>query len=233
MGIDGKLGMSGLDRMVAPTNAAWLPDSSLVESWSKLFHAPSEGHVPLIVERTEKTRCTRQPELHFYLRLPSDAGEGKPVSGVLAFCTWERDQAAILSKLSIDLKTKQENLPGPVAEVARLVGYAEEHHMALLTWDTVQTWDIHANTEDLKRKQEAEFDHNFDLLAAAWERGVNELAGQYSLPEKNYLLYVFPRRPRAYPEQLRCADTRRKKSPLVADYWRAGIWLRARQTILC
>ncbi len=186
--------MSALDLMTKPDEAAWLPDARLMPEWTALMPTSTVAGGPTtILQRSEATRNPKQPTLELYLRLPrSDAK--KPITGILAFCTWEKDQAAILNKLDIQVDDKAVDLPGPASLVRSIIRYAEEHHMAVLTWGTAEAWDKHLNTEEMEREKQKEFDRNFDLLANAWERGVKELSHEAGdIPTQNMLLYGMSR----------------------------------------
>jgi hypothetical protein len=185
--------MSKLDRMTRPTEAVWLPDSQLTPIWKALMPKTATAGPATILQRKVATRNPKQPTLEMYLRLPRDNGD-KPITGVLAFCTWEKDQAAILSKLDIQADDKPVDLPGPASLVRSIIRYAEQHHMAVLTWGTVQSWSVGANTEDLERAKQREFDRNFDLLANAWEHGLKELCHEAGdIPTDDILLYGMSR----------------------------------------
>ncbi|MDR3404223.1 MAG: hypothetical protein P4L99_17120 [Chthoniobacter sp.] len=186
--------MTTLDLMTKPGEASWLPDAQLMPAWTELMSAPSTAAGPAtILQRSVATRNPKQPTLDLYLRLPR-SNDKQPITGILAFCTWEKDQAAILSKLDIQVDDKAVDLPGPAALVRSIIRYAEDHHMAVLTWGTAEAWDNHVNTDELEREKQREFDRNFDLLANAWERGVKELSHEAGgIPTNNMLLYGMSR----------------------------------------
>jgi hypothetical protein len=121
-----------------------------------------------ILRRSVATRNPKQPTIDLYLRLPRQEVK-KPISGVLAFCTWEKDQAGILSKLDIQASDKPVDLPGPAELVRSVIRYAEEHNMAVLTWGTVDAWSTQLSTEELEKETQKQFDRSFDLLANAWQ----------------------------------------------------------------
>jgi hypothetical protein len=186
--------MSKLDRMTKPGEAAWLPASQLTSLWAALMPKvkPAAG-ASRILQRSMATRNPKQPSIDLYLRLPRQDVK-KPISGVLAFCTWEKDQAGILSKLDIQANDKPVDLPGAAALVRSVIRYAEDHNMAVLTWGTVDAWNNQLSTDELEREKQKEFDRNFDLLANTWERGVKELCREAGgIPTNNMLLYGISR----------------------------------------
>ncbi len=187
------LPMSTLDVMTKAKDAAWLPNPALVADWAALMPSSAVSGPVTILQRSVPTRNPKQPTLQLYLRLPRSADK-QPITGILAFCTWEQDQAAILSKLDIQADDKPVDLPGPAALVRSIVRYAEDHRMAVLTWGTAEVWDNHMNTEELEHEKQRQFDRNFDLLANAWERGVKELSKEAGgVPTNNMLLYGMSR----------------------------------------
>ena len=182
--------VSSLDLMndSEPPRTAWLPSPEVQQSWADLIH----GHGTVatgpskIVERIEATRNPMQPSLHMYLRLPPGAVDGKSVSGVLAYCTWQNADAQIVSRLSGETLRK-DTVVGP------LLKFAAEHNLAVLTWGTVDTWDNTKNTEELGRMEQEQFDRNFELVANAWVRGVQDLGKDTGIPQKDFLLYGISR----------------------------------------
>ena len=152
-----------------------------------MINGVQETVAPVIVQREEPTRSESQPYLHLYLRLPPGAADGRNVSGVLAYCTWQHADAAIISSLNVDFRS------GSGDYVSNLLRFAEQHNMAVLTWATENAWDNNRNTDDMDRMTQEAFDRNFGLLADAWARGVEGLARDTGIPQKDFLLYGISR----------------------------------------
>lgn len=185
--------MSALDFMVRASEAAWLPSASLTPAWAALVARKDAVPPAKIVQRSVATRSARQPEIEFFLRLPATLPPDQKIKGTLAFCTWEKDPASIIKKLEYRIDDKSVELPGPAAEVARLIRYAEKHHFALLTWGTSNVWSVTSNSGELAKKAEQDFDRNFDSLATAWERGLELLHQEFEIPATDLLLYGISR----------------------------------------
>ncbi|MDB4793721.1 hypothetical protein OAG63_01675, partial [Methylacidiphilales bacterium] len=73
------------------------------------------------------------------------------------------------------------------------VRFASKHNLALLTWSTPGTWSVGANSDEISQKDQADTDKEFDLFAAAWDKGVSQLCAEYKLPEDKYLLFGMSR----------------------------------------
>jgi hypothetical protein len=173
--------LSSLDLMTEPARAAWLPNAELQQRWADLLQATQSVTAPVIVERDEPTRNPAQPSMHLYLRLPPGATDARHVSGVLAYCTWQKEGAALISGLSVD--SQSHNFAAP------FIKFAEDHNLAVLTWGTVDSWDQSRNAEEVDRWRQEQFDKNFELLADAWARGVAEFGRDAGLPQRDFLLY--------------------------------------------
>jgi hypothetical protein len=185
--------LSTLDLITKPIEAVWLPHAQLLPAWASLLASPVDPVSVTILQKSVATRNPKQPTLEMYLRIPGSKDK-KAISGILAFCTWEKDQAAILSKLDIRATDKPVDLPGPAALVRSVILYAEEHQLAVLTSGTAEAWDKHVSTEEMEKEKQREFDRNFDFLANAWERGLKDLSREAGgIPTDNMLLYGMSR----------------------------------------
>jgi hypothetical protein len=180
--------VSESQRTANPAAIAWLPRADLREKCADLMRSPYEGYTAEIFDRMVQTRNPAQPNIHLFLRLPSSVESGSQVKGVLAYCTWENNDAAIIGKLETpsDYEPKEGVAPGSVPS---LLKYAEDHKLALLTWGVKRSWSIEASTDELKRKEQRIFDRGFDTIAAAWERGATALMKEVGITQTKYLLY--------------------------------------------
>ncbi len=68
---------SSLDRMRDPKGAEWLPDASLIDSWTSLMSDEIAQGKASILQKNIATSDAKQPNLKLYLRLPSAAKSGK------------------------------------------------------------------------------------------------------------------------------------------------------------
>jgi hypothetical protein len=155
--------------------------------------SPQQKADPVIVRKRIKTNCKAQPELELVLRLPPGASKDHPPAGTFAFCTWDAGADQIAEKLRYKPDLKSVAKGGPVWVANNIIKYADDHNFAVLSWETRQVWSLQGSTEDLSRKQQREFDMNFDKLAAAWEAGVKLLESSYQMPSKDILLYGISR----------------------------------------
>jgi pimeloyl-ACP methyl ester carboxylesterase len=175
--IDTKQAISAMDVNSHPEVASYLPRAALASAWAAL-HVPGGPAIAqqTILEREVDTFNRAQPKLHLYLRRPTNAGDpnGK-IEGVLAYCTWEKDRAKIVNRLQ--------------DPHYYLVRYAEERHLALLTWDTAKAFSNRESADERSQQENFRDDLGFDKLADAWERGVHALCYEAGLPENSFLLY--------------------------------------------
>jgi len=131
-----------------------------------------------LIERTVETDVSSQPKIQFFVRLPDGHTLEKPTAkGVLAFCTWQKDPDILRGKLASD------NDP--------LVRYAKKHGLALITWNTAQLWQTGKSYDQISRRELQQQDYDFDFVARAWTRGVNQLCRELKLPTEGWLLYGF------------------------------------------
>jgi len=184
---------SSVDKMVNPVNYAWLPHPSLKETWIMLMPSRLQQEEPVILEKTVSTRCAEQPEIKFFIRLPQSASKGVKPNGVLAFCTWEKDPAALRKGMSYQVDEKGSPTGTPPGLSEYMVQFAERKNLAIMTWNTAQVWSVTASSDELQKKEQRAFDRNFDRLASAWSVGLRELCSQLKIPNDNILLYGFSR----------------------------------------
>lgn len=194
IGMEDRKVFSKLDLMTKPDKAMWLPDASLVEHWSSLTSDVDNAGGPTIIKKSVATLNPLQKELRMYLRLPPGAKTGKDVDGVLAYCTWDQDEAKILKTLAIQGNEKLVALQTHhTGALAGLIDFADTHNLAVLTWGTVTSWNMATDGADLAKQEERRTQQTFGFLANAWERGVAEFGKETGLPTKDYLLYGISR----------------------------------------
>ena len=179
--IDTKLTISAMDLGSHPEKASYLPHFTLATAWAALHvpGGPELAQLP-IIEREEDTNNRQVPKIHFYLRRPVSASkEGAQIEGVLAFCTWKKDRAELVGRL----QNRNDFL----------VRYAEEHRLALLTWDTATAYSLKESADQRSQQENFKDDQNFDKIANAWERGTRVLCRENGLRETDFLLYGISR----------------------------------------
>lgn len=154
------------------------PDKELVNKTGKpVTRKPA---MDPLVEHVVRTKNEKHPRITLFLRPPkgiSDAGE---VRGVMAICAL----ANSVESLKRDLQ--KEEMSGDYNGLFR---FANENKLAILVWGSQKLWVSGKNYDDLPNDQAREVDRAFDIVANAWERGVNELSEKYGLPKRGYLLW--------------------------------------------
>ena len=146
---------------------------------SQLTSLPTPTPPPLkLIENVVKTGQYAQPEIHFFLRLPEGHTPEHPTAkGVLAFCTWQREDK------SLRVALRNEKSP--------LVQYAKKNNLALLTWNTAILWKSRKSFNQLTPRVKNELDVVFDQVAGSWESGARRLCKDQSLPVGGWYLDGF------------------------------------------
>lgn len=133
-----------------------------------------------LFERAVKTGEESQPEITLLLRVPEGHTPETPTAkGVLAFCTWETEDASLRKRLLNDSDP--------------LVLYAKKNGLAILTWNTATLWKTGKSFNQISRQERQAQDRAFAAVTRAWERGVNQLCRDRNLPQKGFLLYGISR----------------------------------------
>ena len=140
---------------------------------------PTPTTPPLkLIENVVKTGQHAQPEIHFFLRLPEGHTLEHPTAkGVLAFCTWQREDKSLRDALS--------------NEKSPLVQYAKKNNLALLTWNTAILWKSRKSFNQLTPRVKNELDMVFDQVASSWESGARRLCKDQALPVGGWYLDGF------------------------------------------
>lgn len=148
-------------------------------SKAQLTSLPTPTTPPLkLIEKVVKTGQQGQPEIHFFLRLPEGHTPEHPTAkGVLAFCTWQREDKSLRDALS--------------NEKSPLVQYARKNNLALLNWNTAILWKSRKSFDQLTPRVKNELDMVFDQVAGSWESGARRLCKDQSLPVGGWYLDGF------------------------------------------
>lgn len=133
-----------------------------------------------LIEHVVKTRNPKMPQVTLFLRTPVGVTDASEIRGVLAVCVLGASVESVKREL------QKEELAG---DYKGLYGFANKHKLAIIAWGSNRLWDPSRNYEDLSREEKRETDAAFDLVSNAWERGVTELAQEYGLPTKDFLLW--------------------------------------------
>lgn len=155
--------------------------SGTQSSPSKTPSSPSPSPTPppvKLIGKVVKTGQHAQPEIHFFLRLPEGHTPEHPTAkGVLAFCTWLKEDA----KLQAFLRDEKSDL----------VQYAKKNNLALLTWNTAILWKSRKSFDELNPREENQLDKVFDQVASSWESGAVQLCKDQGLPIGGWYLDGF------------------------------------------
>lgn len=147
---------------------------------SGLAQLPKPSVFVRLTERVVETGEESQPEIRLLLRLPEGhVPESPRAKGVLAFCTWEQEDASLRKRLMNDGDA--------------LVTYARENQLAILTWNTATLWKAGKSFNQISQTERRAQDQTFDAVARAWERGVRQLCKEQNLPQTGFLLYGISR----------------------------------------
>lgn len=176
-----------------PSITTWFPSAKVASEWRTLMPTPQQTADPIIIRKSIKTHCRQQPFLEMVLRLPPGCTKDHPPEGTIAFCTWEGNANQIAEKLRYRPDLKSLATGGPVWIANNIVKYADEHHFAVLSWETRRVWSLAANTDELKQSERRDFETNFDKLCLAWVAGVGLLHEGNQMPDKDMLLYGISR----------------------------------------
>ena len=152
----------------------------LAFSFSCQAQTPIQTKPARLFERVVQTGEESQPEITLLLRLPEGHTPETPTAkGVLAFCTWEKEESSLRRRLLNDTDS--------------LVLYAKRNNLAILTWNTATLWKTGKSFNQISRAQLRAQDQTFDTVARAWERGVKQLCKEQGLPQSGFLLYGISR----------------------------------------
>lgn len=133
-----------------------------------------------VVEHVVKTGNTKQPQLTLFMRPPIGMTDMSEADGVLAIC---------LLANSVEELKRQLQKADARDEVGGILRYAEKRKLVLLCWGSRSLWDPQKNWDELGKEVAKEMDDTFDDVAAAWTRGVENLAHRYGMPDHDFLLW--------------------------------------------
>lgn len=133
-----------------------------------------------VIKYVVKTRSPKQPQITLFLRPPVGMSDMSEANGVLAVCLLGNNEDEIRRRL-LDLDTKD--------DVNSILHFAEEHQLVILCWGSRSLWNPRANWDEQSQRINREMDETFDDVAAAWEKGVEELSRKYGMPQKDFLLW--------------------------------------------
>lgn len=132
-----------------------------------------------VIEQMVRTLNPKQPKITLFLRFPNGITDASEVKGVLAMCVLANNVGQIR-------RTLEQKNP---ADYGPLFQFADRQKFAILCWGAQTLWRPDASYDELQRETNRQLDLGFDDVAAAWERGVEELHVKYGIPTRNFLLW--------------------------------------------
>ena len=154
----------------AKTLKTWLPSAELADEWRRLSAVKMIG----VVERVTETKLKSYPALTQFLRMPPSE---KP-SGVLCLSLLANSPVEVREMIRRDVGSRCS------ADLA----FADRHNLAVVAWGARNLWDPTRNWDELPREKAKQVDADFDLVASAWDRGVEHFVKEYALPSSGYLM---------------------------------------------
>ncbi|MBQ6010950.1 MAG: hypothetical protein IJL17_20640 [Kiritimatiellae bacterium] len=133
--------------------------------------SPASG----LVEHTVKTKLKNYEQLTLYLLPPSD-GKAK---GVLCLSLLSKEPGDVRAQL---LGTAERHSP------KRALLFAAQRNLAVVAWGAHRLWDPSRNWDELSRAEAKKVDADFDLVANAWDAGINYFVKNHGLPPSGYLM---------------------------------------------
>lgn len=133
-----------------------------------------------LVEHKVKTWNPKMPQFTLFLRPPKGVDDAGEIQGVLTLCVLANNIEAVRREL------QREEMSG---DYGGILGFANKNKLAIIAWASQRLWNPNVNFEDLPKDAARNADRSFDLVANAWERGVEELSEKYGLPKSGYLLW--------------------------------------------
>lgn len=133
-----------------------------------------------LIEQVVQSDNPSYPAFTLLMHLPHGVTNPKDVSGVLATCIVAGTVEDIRDSLNA---IKAQGDPNPY------YAYAEAHNMAIIAWGARWVWGSYANFDELNKNQIRGWDDDFQTLADAWDRGVDQLVSKYGIPDHDYLMY--------------------------------------------
>ena len=135
-----------------------------------------------VVETVVKTGNAAHPQLTLFMRPPIGMTDMSEAEGVLAMCLLANDVGEVKRRL-------QEVNAGD--EVGELLRFAEKRKLVILCWGSRSLWDGGKNWDELDKDALKQADDIFNVMAAAWAKGVEGFSRRYGMPDKGFLLWGF------------------------------------------
>ncbi len=158
------------------------PEKELVAKTELSPDVPLTDAAPLVpvIEQKVESDNPRYPAFTLLMHLPHGVSSAREVNGVLAICMIADSAGQIRDRL---------NAIKPAGDPNPYFAFAESHKLAVIAWGARWVWSSYANFDELNQDQIHSWDYNFQQLADAWDRGIEQLVQNYGIPDHDYLMY--------------------------------------------
>ena len=129
-----------------------------------------------VVEHVVKIKLKTYDRLTLFLLMP----ENGKADGVLCLCMLGKDVADVKRRLL----GESEDSRG----YSRPLQFAKERNFAIVAWGARNLWDASLNWDEMPKAKARKIDADFDLVAKAWNTGINFFVKNYGIPPSGYLM---------------------------------------------
>ena len=128
-----------------------------------------------LVEHAVKTKLKNYEQLTLFLLPP----EGGKINGVLCLSLLAKDPEEVRAQLQGKSERRSPK---------RALLFAAQRNLAVVAWGAHRLWDPSRNWDELSRAEAKKADADFDLVANAWDAGINYFVKNHGLPPSGYLM---------------------------------------------
>ena len=129
-----------------------------------------------LIEHVVKTKLKNYEQLTLFLMLPSSGR----ADGVLCL--------SLLAKDTDEVRAQLLGTPNRRRSPDHALAFARKHNLAVIAWGAHRLWDPSRNWDDMPRWEAKKIDADFDLVANAWDAGINHFVKKYGIPPSGYLM---------------------------------------------
>ena len=164
-----------MSRLAAFAAAAFLIGMAQVARAEAARPSAASPALGSIIEHAVKTKLRNYEQLTLFLILPP-SGRADGVLCLSLLANSPDDVRAQLLGTSDRHRDEQS------------FAFAQRHNLAILAWGAHRLWDPSRNWDELPREKAKKIDADFDLVANAWDAGINFLVKKHGIPEFGYLM---------------------------------------------
>ncbi len=158
-----------------PKHYVWFPSSDILGIWKALRQDTIPVPLPIIAKRSFKTKIAEVPELKLFVRIPGTLLKGQSPKGVICFCTWQQEDTTLINRL----KSTDDSL----------VAFADQHGMAMITWNTASMLPAGTKVFNLTPELEADLQARYNAFGEEWRSALNKVCHEFKLQDKDMLLH--------------------------------------------